>query len=202
MCIRDRPYAGETLDFEAVHGRWHIYLEWLCKLYVNTMNVIHYMHDKYAYEKTQMALHDTNVERFMAFGVAGLSVLADSFSAIRYANVKVVRDENGLIEGFETTGEFPKYGNDDDRVDQIAKTALEEVYTQLKRNPTYRSAMHTLSVLTITSNVVSVSYTHLGRRGRTIIIPMMKIFCREIWGQFKILRKVNTHICFLSQKRL
>ena len=87
-------------------------------------------------------------------GVAGLSVLADSFSAIRYANVKVVRDENGLIEGFETTGEFPKYGNDDDRVDQIAKTALEEVYTQLKRNPTYRSAMHTLSVLTITSNVV------------------------------------------------
>lgn len=148
------PYAGETLDFEAVRGRWHIYLEWLCKLYVNTMNVIHYMHDKYAYEKTQMALHDTNVERFMAFGVAGLSVLADSFSAIRYANVKVVRDENGLIEGFETTGEFPKYGNDDDRVDQIAKTALEEVYSQLKRNPTYRGAMHTLSVLTITSNVV------------------------------------------------
>ena len=148
------PYAGETLDFEAVRGRWHIYLEWLCKLYVNTMNVIHYMHDKYAYEKTQMALHDTDVERFMAFGVAGLSVLADSFSAIRSANVKVVRDENGLIEGFETTGEFPKYGNDDDRVDQIAKTALEEVYSQLKRNPTYRGAMHTLSVLTITSNVV------------------------------------------------
>ena len=148
------PYAGETLDFEAVRGRWHIYLEWLCKLYVNTMNVIHYMHDKYAYEKTQMALHDTDVERFMAFGVAGLSVLADSFSAIRYANVKVVRDEKGLIEGFETTGEFPKYGNDDDRVDQIAKTALEEVYSQLKRNPTYRGAMHTLSVLTITSNVV------------------------------------------------
>ncbi len=148
------PYAGETLDFEAVRGRWHIYLEWLCKLYVNTMNVIHYMHDKYAYEKTQMSLHDTDVERFMAFGVAGLSVLADSFSAIRYANVKVVRDENGLIEGFETTGEFPKYGNDDDRVDQIAKTALEEVYSQLKRNPTYRGAMHTLSVLTITSNVV------------------------------------------------
>ncbi len=148
------PYAGETLDFEAVRGRWRIYLEWLCKLYVNTMNVIHYMHDKYAYEKTQMALHDTDVERFMAFGVAGLSVLADSFSAIRYADVKVVRDEHGLIEGFETTGEFPKYGNDDDRVDQIAKTALEEVFSQLKRNPTYRGAMHTLSVLTITSNVV------------------------------------------------
>ncbi len=148
------PYAGDTLDFEAVRGRWRIYQEWLCKLYVNTMNVIHYMHDKYAYEKTQMALHDTNVERFMAFGVAGLSVLADSFSAIRYAQVKPVRNEQGLIEGFETTGDFPKYGNDDDRVDQIAKTALEEFYTQLKRNPAYRGATHTLSVLTITSNVV------------------------------------------------
>ena len=148
------PYAGDTLDFEAVRGRWRIYQEWLCKLYVNTMNVIHYMHDKYAYEKTQMALHDTNVERFMAFGVAGLSVLADSFSAIRYAQVKPVRNEQGLIEGFETTGDFPKYGNDDDRGDQIAKTALEEFYTQLKRNPAYRGATHTLSVLTITSNVV------------------------------------------------
>lgn len=148
------PYAGDILDFEAVCGRWQIYLEWLCKLYVNTMNVIHYMHDKYAYEKTQMALHDTNVERFMAFGVAGLSVLTDSLSAIRYAKVKVVRDENGLIENFDTVGEFPKYGNDDDRVDQIGKKVLEDVYTQLKRNPTYRGAIHTLSVLTITSNVV------------------------------------------------
>ncbi len=148
------PYAGDILDFEAVCGRWQIYLEWLCKLYVNTMNVIHYMHDKYAYEKTQMALHDTNVERFMAFGVAGLSVLTDSLSAIRYAKVKVVRDENGLIEDFDTVGEFPKYGNDDDRVDQIGKKVLEDVYTQLKRNPTYRGAIHTLSVLTITSNVV------------------------------------------------
>lgn len=148
------PYAGEILDFEAVQGRWHIYLEWLCKLYVNTMNVIHYMHDKYAYEKTQMALHDTQVERFMAFGVAGLSVLADSFSAIQYGKVKALRGENGLIENFETTGDFPKYGNDDDRVDKIAKKALEEVYAELKRNPTYRNAIHTLSVLTITSNVV------------------------------------------------
>ncbi len=148
------PYAGDVLDFEAVCGRWQIYLEWLCKLYVNTMNVIHYMHDKYAYEKTQMALHDTDVERFMAFGVAGLSVLTDSLSAIRYAKVQVVRDENGLIESFKTAGDFPKYGNDDDRVDQIGKKVLEEVYAQLKRNPTYRGAIHTLSVLTITSNVV------------------------------------------------
>ncbi len=148
------PYAGDILDFEAVCGRWQIYLEWLCKLYVNTMNVIHYMHDKYAYEKTQMALHDTDVERFMAFGVAGLSVLTDSLSAIRYAKVQVVRDENGLIESFKTVGDFPKYGNDDDRVDQIGKKVLEEVYAQLKRNPTYRGAIHTLSVLTITSNVV------------------------------------------------
>lgn len=148
------PYAGDILDFEAVCGRWQIYLEWLCKLYVNTMNVIHYMHDKYAYEKTQMALHDTDVERFMAFGVAGLSVLTDSLSAIRYAQVQVVRDDKGLIESFQTTGDFPKYGNDDDRVDQIGKRVLEEVYAQLKRNPTYRGAIHTLSVLTITSNVV------------------------------------------------
>ncbi len=165
------PYAGDILDFEAVCGRWQIYLEWLCKLYVNTMNVIHYMHDKYAYEKTQMALHDTDVERFMAFGVAGLSVLTDSLSAIRYAKVQVVRDENGLIESFKTTGDFPKYGNDDDRVDQIGKKVLEEVYAQLKRNPTYRGAIHTLSVLTITSNVVYGKKTGATPDGREKGLP-------------------------------
>ena len=148
------PLTGDQLDYDSVMERWHIYLEWLCKLYVNTMNVIHYMHDKYAYEKIQMALHDTNVDRFMAFGVAGLSVLADSLSAIRYAKVKPIRNENGMIEDFETAGSFPTYGNDDDRVDLMAKECLEEVYEQLKKNPTYRNAIHTLSVLTITSNVV------------------------------------------------
>ncbi|MDD3244170.1 MAG: formate C-acetyltransferase [Eubacteriales bacterium] len=148
------PLSGERLTYEAVKERWNIYLPWLCKLYVNTMNVIHYMHDKYSYEKIQMALHDTEVTRFMAFGVAGLSVACDSFSAIRYAQVHPVRDDNGFVTDFETTGEFPQYGNDDDRVDLIAKALLEQVSGELKRTPAYRGAIHTLSVLTITSNVV------------------------------------------------
>ena len=112
------------------------------------------MHDKYAYEKIQMALHDTDVHRFMAFGVAGLSVAADSLSAIKYANVKPIRDENGYIVDFETTGDFPKYGNDDDRVDNIAKALLEDTIAELRKTPAYRNAEHTLSALTITSNVV------------------------------------------------
>ncbi|PWL45043.1 MAG: formate acetyltransferase, partial [Clostridiales bacterium] len=109
-------YPDEVLDYDKVMERFEEYRQWLCNLYVNTMNVIHYMHDKYAYEKTQMALHDTDVERFMAFGVAGLSVIADSLSAIKYAKVKAIRDEDGYIRDFETVGDFPKYGNDDDRV--------------------------------------------------------------------------------------
>ena len=112
------------------------------------------MHDKYAYEKVQMALHDTDVHRYMAFGAAGLSVLADSLSAIKYAKVKVIRDENGLITDFETVGDFPKYGNDDDRADMIAKEQVELFFNELKKIPTYRNAEHTLSILTITSNVV------------------------------------------------
>lgn len=148
------PLSGETLDYNEVAGRFSVYLSWLCNLYVNTMNIIHYMHDKYAYEKLQMALHDTEVTRFMAFGVAGLSVAADSLSAIRYAQVHPVRDENGYIVDFETVGEFPTYGNDDDRVDSIAKSLLENTIAELRKTPTYRNAIHTLSALTITSNVV------------------------------------------------
>ena len=148
------PYEGDQLEYGTVMDRFEQYLSWLCKLYVNTMNVIHYMHDKYAYEKTQMALHDTDVERFMAFGVAGLSVLADSLSAIRYAKVRPIRDAQGYICDFETTGEFPQYGNDDDRVDQMAVETLAKVSAELKKTPAYRGALHTLSVLTITSNVV------------------------------------------------
>jgi len=151
---RDEVYPDEVLDYDAVMKRFKKYLKWLCNLYVNTMNVIHYMHDKYAYEKLQMALHDTDVERFMAFGVAGLSVIADSLSAIKYAKVKVVRDDNGYIENFETEGDFPKYGNDDDRVDDIAKDMLISVSKELEKTPTYRNAKHTLSALTITSNVM------------------------------------------------
>lgn len=147
-------YGEEYLDYEKVMEQFEQYKIWLCKLYINTLNAIHYMHDKYAYEKTQMALHDTEVERFMACGVAGLSVLTDSLSAIKYAKVKALRDENGYITDFEIAGEFPKYGNDDDRADDIAKMLLNSVTTELKKTKTYRNAVHTLSALTITSNVV------------------------------------------------
>ncbi len=147
-------YEDEYLDYDKVMERMSFYRKWLAKTYVTAMNMIHYMHDKYAYEKTQMALHDTNVHRYMAFGVAGLSVLADSLSAIKYAKVRVIRDENGLIKDFETTGEFPCYGNDDDRVDMIAKEQTELFLHELQQIPAYRNAEHTLSILTITSNVM------------------------------------------------
>lgn len=150
---KGKVFTGK-LDYAEVMESLAFYRQWLCRLYVNTMNVIHYMHDKYAYEKTQMALHDTDVERLMAFGVAGLSVVADSLSAIKYANVTPVLNENGLISDFAIEGDFPKYGNDDDRVDDIAVQLLEDFYGELKKNKTYRGAKHTLSVLTITSNVV------------------------------------------------
>ena len=142
-----------VLDYEKVRRAYSKYMAWLCRLYVNTLNVIHYMHDKYAYEKIQMALHDTDVERFLACGVAGLSVVTDSLSAIKYAKVTPVYGENGLIERFEAEGEFPKYGNDDDRVDRLAAELVEEFSEELKKTPAYRGAKHTLSVLTITSNV-------------------------------------------------
>ena len=164
----------EKLDYEAVMERYNIYIDWLSNLYVNTMNVIHYMHDKYAYEKTQMALHDTNVHRFMAFGVAGLSVVADSLSAIKFANVKPLKDENGFITEFETTGDFPKFGNDDDRVDMIAKDMTHKVITELRKTPTYRNAEHTLSVLTITSNVMygkNTASTPDGRKAGEAFAP-------------------------------
>lgn len=148
------PMQDEVLDYDKVMERFKIYRSWLCNLYVNTMNCIHYMHDKYAYEKTQMALHDTRVERLMAFGVAGLSVITDSLSAIKYATVKPVRDENGLIVDFITEGDFPKYGNDDDRVDEIAQNMLHDFHSELVKTPAYRNARHTLSALTITSNVM------------------------------------------------
>ncbi len=148
------PYEGEYLEYDRVLPLINIYREWLAKTYVNAMNIIHYMHDKYAYEKTQMALHDTTVHRFMAFGIAGMSVLADSLSAIKYAKVKCIRDETGLIRDFEISGEYPAFGNDDDRVDAIAKEQISLFFEELKKTPTYKNAEHTLSILTITSNVV------------------------------------------------
>jgi formate C-acetyltransferase len=158
--------TGGTLNFDEVMARYKIYIEWLSHLYVNTMNIIHYMHDKYAYEKIQMALHDTDVERLMAFGIAGLSVVADSLSAIKFATVRPIKDGNGFITGFETIGEFPKYGNDDDRVDLIAKDMTNLFITELRKTPAYRNAIHTLSVLTITSNVMYGKHTGATPDGR------------------------------------
>jgi len=148
------PLKNQILDYNEVMKRYDFYKNWLCELYVNTMNVIHNMHDKYAYEKLQMALHDTKVERFMAFGIAGLSVIADSLSAIKYAKVKPIRNDKGLIENYKVEGDFPKFGNDDSRVDTIATELVKDFYETLRKTPTYRNSMHTLSILTITSNVV------------------------------------------------
>ena len=157
---------AEKLDYDAVMERYDIYVKWLSRLYVNTMNIIHCMHDKYAYEKTQMALHDTDVHRFMAFGIAGLSVVADSLSAIKFASVKPVKNTDGYVVSFDTAGEFPKFGNDDDRVDLIAKEMTHKVITELRKTPTYRNAEHTLSVLTITSNVMYGKHTGATPDGR------------------------------------
>lgn len=148
------PYADEYLDYDKVMGRFKQLQKWLTGLYVNTMNVIHYMHDKYAYERLMMALHDTDVNRFMAFGIAGLSVLVDSFSAMKYSRVRAIRDERGLITDFGIEGDYPQFGNDDDRVDSIAVSVVKDFYNDLKEHETYRNAVHTLSILTITSNVV------------------------------------------------
>ena len=160
-----------TLDFDAVMERYSVYISWLMELYVNTMNAIHYMHDKYAYEKTQMALHDTDVQRLMAFGVAGFSVAADSLSAIKHAAVHPVKDEMGYIVDFTTEGTFPTYGNDDDRVDIIARDLAHQVITELRKTPTYRDATHTLSILTITSNVMYGKHTGATPDGRAAGTP-------------------------------
>ncbi|MBB5335684.1 formate C-acetyltransferase [Pectinatus brassicae] len=145
---------GEYLDYDDVRKKYSEVLAWLAGVYVNTMNVIHYSHDRHAYEAEQMALHDSKVARLMAFGIAGLSVAVDSLSAIKYAKVKPIRDENGVAVDFAIEGDFPKYGNNDSRVDSFAKEITHEFITELKKHPAYRNAEHTLSILTITSNVV------------------------------------------------
>ncbi|HKP29987.1 MAG TPA: formate C-acetyltransferase [Gemmatimonadales bacterium] len=149
-----RPVEGEYLDFEDVVDRFETMMDWLAGVYVNAMNIIHYMHDKYAYERIEMALHDYAPLRTMAFGMAGLSVVADSLSAIKFAKVKVVRDQTGLVTDYQTEGQFPLYGNNDNRVDQLAVWAVSTFMTKLRKHPTYRNALHTQSILTITSNVV------------------------------------------------
>lgn len=148
------PLKDEVLDYETVRARFEEYSEWLAGLYVNTLNVIHYMHDKYSYESLEMALHDKDIFRTMACGIAGLSVCADSLSAIKYAKVKPIRNEEGIVVDFETEGEFPMYGNNDDRVDEIAVELVRGFMNKIRKHKTYRNATHTQSVLTITSNVV------------------------------------------------
>ncbi len=147
-------FEEKTLAFEEVYEAYKKYLSWMARLYVNTMNIIHYMHDKYAYERLMMSLHDTDVERLMAFGVSGFSVAIDSLSAIKYAKVTPIKDDRGLITDFKIEGKFPKYGNDDDRADLIGKDLIEYFYKELCKTPCYRGARHTLSILTITSNVM------------------------------------------------
>lgn len=147
-------FEEKTLTFEEVYEAYKKYLSWMARLYVNTMNIIHYMHDKYAYERLMMSLHDTDVERLMAFGVSGFSVAIDSLSAIKYAKVTPIKDDRGLITDFKIEGKFPKYGNDDDRADLIGKDLIEYFYKELCKTPCYRGARHTLSILTITSNVM------------------------------------------------
>lgn len=149
-----RPITSEYLDYDEVMARYDKMMKWLAGVYVNTLNIIHYMHDKYCYEKLQMALHDKNVTRWFATGIAGLSVVADSLSAIKYAKVKTIRNEAGIVVDYEVEGEFPKYGNDDDRVDEIAYEVVHRFMEHIRKNHTYRGSIPTTSILTITSNVV------------------------------------------------
>lgn len=162
----------DILDYDKVMESFKNVMKYVADLYVNTMNTIHFMHDKYAYEAGQMALHDTNLKRFMAFGIAGLSVVADSLSAIKYAKVTPIRDENGVTTDFKIEGDFPKYGNDDDRVDDLAIYVLKFFSDELKKHPTYRNSEHTLSALTITSNVVYGKKTGSTPDGRKVGEPL------------------------------
>ena len=166
-------WPDEYVDFDGLLTRLDFYRDWLAKTYVDAMNTIHYMHDKYAYEKSQMALHDTNVRRLMAFGIAGMSCMADSLSAIKYAKVRCIRDpETGLVTDFETEGEFPCFGNDDPRVDSIACEQVRRFYDALREYPLYRGAQHTLSILTITSNVMYGKKTGNTPDGRKLGEPL------------------------------
>ena len=167
-----RPVTSEYLEYDEVMEKYNDMMEWLAGLYVNTLNVIHYMHDKYCYEKAQMALHDRDVKRYFATGIAGLSVVADSLSAIKYAKVKAIRDENGIVVDYEVEGDYPKYGNNDDRVDQIAVDLVKNFMAKIRKHYTYRNSIPTMSILTITSNVVYGKKTGNTPDGRKAGIPL------------------------------
>lgn len=166
------PITDEILDYDKVMENYRKVLAYVAELYVDTVNIIHYMHDKYAYEASQFALHDTHMERIAAYGIAGLSIAADSLSAIRYATVKPIRNEDGIAVDFETIGEFPKYGNDDERADDLAVDIVTTFSDQLKKHPVYRNAIHTLSALTITSNVMYGKKTGTTPDGRKLGEPL------------------------------
>lgn len=167
-----RPVEGDYLDYDDVMEKYDDMMEWLAGLYVNTLNVIHYMHDKYCYEKLQMALHDRDVKRYFATGIAGLSVVVDSLSAIKYAKVKCVRDENGIVTDYEVEGDFPKYGNNDDRADSIAVDIVTRFMNKIRKHHTYRDGVPTMSILTITSNVVYGKKTGNTPDGRKMGVPL------------------------------
>ena len=167
-----RPITSEYLDFDEVMSRYEDMMEWLAGLYVNTLNCIHYMHDKYCYERSQMALHDRDVKRYFATGIAGLSVVADSLSAIKYAKVKAIRDEDGIVVDYEVEGDYPKYGNNDDRVDQFAVDIVKKFMNMIRKHYTYRNSIPTMSILTITSNVVYGKKTGNTPDGRKAGVPL------------------------------
>lgn len=188
------PMGDGPLDFDEVWRRYNIYLEWLMGVYARIMNIIHFMHDKYDYERSQMAFLDSEIKRLMAFGVAGFSVAADSLSAIKYAKVYPVRDDNGIIVDYKIEGEFPKYGNDDDRVDSLAVDISEKSIAELRKHPAYRNAEITLSILTITSNVMygkKTGNTPDGRRAMTPFAPGANpMHCRDTHGAIASLNSV------------
>ena len=167
-----RPITSEYLDYDEVMSRYEDMMEWLAGLYVNTLNCIHYMHDKYCYERSQMALHDRDVKRYFATGIAGLSVVADSLSAIKYAKVKAIRDEDGIVVDYEVEGDYPKYGNNDDRVDQFAVDIVKKFMNMIRKHYTYRNSIPTMSILTITSNVVYGKKTGNTPDGRKAGVPL------------------------------
>ena len=167
-----RPVVGDTLDYDDVMEKYDAMMDWLADLYVNTLNIIHYMHDKYCYEKIQMALHDRDVKRYFATGIAGLSVVADSLSAIKYAKVHPIRDEQGIVVDYEVEGDFPKYGNNDDRVDSIAVGIVRTFMNKIRQRHTYRQSVPTMSILTITSNVVYGKKTGNTPDGRKMGVPL------------------------------
>ena len=167
-----RPVTSEYLDYDDVMDKYNDMMEWLAGLYVNTLNIIHYMHDKYCYERAQMALHDRDVKRYFATGIAGLSVVADSLSAIKYAKVKAIRDEDGIVVDYEVEGDYPKYGNNDDRVDQMAVDLVKNFMAKIRKHYTYRNSIPTMSILTITSNVVYGKKTGNTPDGRKAGIPL------------------------------